>query len=102
MSPKTILSRWVAIEQGDEIRRIRRVSRNLSLAAYMIFFAALAICAYFQPPAWIALFPGLVVGWLIAEKNALDTRIAHWPVFRRYIDWARVEADLQAAPDESN
>ena len=30
-----------------------------------------------------------------AERNALRTRLAQWPVFKTYIDWKRVEEDLR-------
>jgi hypothetical protein len=33
-------------------------------------------------------------GWLIAESNALQTRMAQWPIFKQYINWERVAADL--------
>jgi hypothetical protein len=47
------------------------------------------------------LHPALVVvaaagmGWVIAERNALRTGLAQWPVFKTYIDWKRVEEDLR-------
>jgi hypothetical protein len=37
------------------------------------------------------------MGWVIAERNALRTRIAQWPSFKKYIDWKRVHEDLQDA-----
>ena len=35
-----------------------------------------------------------VMGWVISETNALRTRVAMWPTFRKYIDWKRVTEDL--------
>jgi len=35
-----------------------------------------------------------VMGWVIAERNALKSRITQWPTFANYIDWARVSNDL--------
>jgi len=38
--------------------------------------------------------PSIAIGWLIAERNAVDSRIKMWPTFSQYIDWQRVEKDL--------
>jgi hypothetical protein len=35
------------------------------------------------------------MGWVVAESNALRTRLAQWPVFMTYIDWKRVDEDLR-------
>lgn len=35
------------------------------------------------------------MGWVIAERNALRTRLGQWPIFKTYIDWNRVEEDLR-------
>jgi hypothetical protein len=44
-------------------------------------------------PAAVAV-PAAIMGWIIAETNALRSRAAQWPIFKRYIDWKRVEQDL--------
>ena len=58
----------------------------------------LAICigiavAYGLHPGFIAI-ASAAVGWIIAERNALRSRISQWPIMRNYIDWQRVRADL--------
>jgi hypothetical protein len=35
-----------------------------------------------------------IMGWVIAERNALRTKSAQWPAFKRYIDWQSVKDDL--------
>ncbi len=35
------------------------------------------------------------MGWVVAESHALRTRLAHWPIFKSYIDWKKVEEDLR-------
>ena len=39
--------------------------------------------------------PSIGMGWMIAERNALRTREAQWPIFKNYIDWKRVQDDLK-------
>ena len=46
-------------------------------------------------PVFVAV-AATVMGWVIAERNALRSRIAQWPTFKRYIDWKRVQEDLRA------
>ena len=45
-------------------------------------------------PAFVAI-AAAVTGWVIAESNALRTRLAQWPIFKSYIDWKKVEEDLR-------
>jgi len=47
-------------------------------------------------------FVAAIGGVMLAETNALRTRMAQWPIFKQYIDWQRVHEDLgdteQSAP----
>ena len=95
MTPKVLLCRWVALERGDGIKRIRRITRSLSIGAFAICIAVGLASVYLGLPPLVFVFPGAVIGWLIAERNALESRLAYWPILRQYIDWSRVEKDLQ-------
>jgi hypothetical protein len=99
MTPKILLSRWVAIERGDGIEQLRRITRYLTVGAFAICVAVVLLGIYFALPPLLFVFPGIAIGWLIAERNALQSRVAQWPVIRRYIDWARVDNDLQGLDD---
>ena len=48
---------------------------------------------YQLPPVVIAIAAG-IVGWVVAERNALRTRLVQWPILQRYIDRKLVQADL--------
>jgi hypothetical protein len=37
---------------------------------------------------------GIFAGWMIAERNALRSRLPMWQKLKQYIDWNRVQADL--------
>src|SRR5688572_1652318 len=95
MAPKVLLARWVALERGDGIERVRRTTRNLTLGAFAICIAVGFVSIYFELPPLVFVLPGAAIGWLIAERNALESRLAQWPVIRQYIDWSRVEKDLK-------
>jgi hypothetical protein len=38
---------------------------------------------------------GILAGWMIAERNALRSRLPMWQKLKQYIDWNRVHADLR-------
>jgi hypothetical protein len=95
MKSNEILSRWLAIESGNGLQKARRIARSLSIAA-LVFCIGIGLAVMrFGPTSLLFAIAGLVVGWLIAERNALDARIANWPTYRQYIDWPRVRKDLQ-------
>ena len=69
--------------------------------ARVLWMVGLVLClfvvfgvVYRLHPALIAI-AAAVMGWVIAERNALRTRAAQWPIFRSYIDWKRVQDDLK-------
>jgi hypothetical protein len=88
-----LLTRLDSLENGDGFRRAKLVGRVLFLVGLLLAaFVGVAI-AYGLHPAFIAV-SAAAVGWVIAERNALRSRISQWPIMRNYIDWQRVHADL--------
>jgi hypothetical protein len=62
---------------------------GLALCIFVVF-----AMFYGFHPAFIA-GPAAAMGWVIAESNALRTRLAQWPIVKAYIDWKKVEEDLK-------
>jgi hypothetical protein len=93
MTRKEILARWLSLEHADGVSRARRMRRKLSVASFVVFAVAFATGIYFKLHPSITLVLGAVVGWLIAESNALQSRLNLFPVYREYIDWEKVERD---------
>ena len=90
---RLLLERWQALERGDGLRRAGSTARALWLVGLVLFlFVALAV-VYSLHPAYVAV-AAAVMGWTIAERNALRTRAAQWPTFAKYVDWERVKRDL--------
>jgi hypothetical protein len=88
-----LLTRLDSLEKGDGLRRAQYVSRVLFLVGLLLaVFIGVAI-AYGLHPGFIAV-AAAGVGWVIAERNALRSRLSQWPIMRNYIDWQRVRADL--------
>jgi hypothetical protein len=88
-----ILARWLAAECGTGIEHARRVRYYMAFGAFAIFAAVFGISRFFEMPTLVTVILAIPVGWLIAEANALQYRIDHWPIFREYIDWAKVKRD---------
>lgn len=88
-----LLTRLNALENGNGILHARSVGRVLFVVGLLLaIFIGFAV-AYRFHPALIAA-AGAGAGWIIAERNALRSRISQWPILRKYIDWPRVQAEL--------
>ena len=88
-----LLMRLQSLEKGDGLRRARTLAR-------LLFVVGLALAIFvgyaveFRLPASLIAVAAAGVGWVIAERSALRSRISQWPTFRTYIDWQRVQEDL--------
>ena len=100
MARQEMLGAWVAIERGNGSARVLRTGRYLSFAAFAVTVATVLVSMNFELPRLVFFAPGVLVGWLIAERNALADRLSKWPILRQYIDWSHVDADLQGAMDK--
>jgi hypothetical protein len=92
-STKQILMRWQSLADGSGLRRAALISRILSvfgllLTGIAIYGSTLRLNASFTVAA------ALIAGWVVAEGNALRSRVAQWPIFTTYLDWGRVRQDL--------
>ena len=94
--PKSLLLRWQSLEKGNGLQRASSLARVLSIAGFVLCLVVVFGIYYNWSPIAVA-FAAAAMGFVIAECNALRSRSAQWPLFRRYIDWHRVEEDLSAA-----
>lgn len=95
MNPEArrLLTRWQSLRDGKGMERATSVARGLWLAGLALFlFVFLGI--YFSFPEVAVTVAAAVMGWVIAESNALRLRIAQWATVASYIDWGRVGDDL--------
>lgn len=94
---KRLLARWWSIENGDGFQRATRLVRVLSILEIAV--TALLVIGFVRQWHPVAVAAGAaVLGWVVSERNALETRMAQWPIARKYIDWDRVGRDLGARP----
>jgi hypothetical protein len=95
---RQLLNRWQSLKKDGGLRRAASVARTL-------WFVGLLLCLFVVFGVISRLHPALIavasaaMGWVVAETNALRTRLAQWPVVKTYIDWKRVEEDLRGKGD---
>jgi hypothetical protein len=95
MDKSELLSRWSDLESGGGHDAARKVSRRLSILSFAIYILTACIGLYLSPLSSLFVIPGILIGYLKAERNALDERVKQWPIFRDYIDWSKVRQDLK-------
>jgi hypothetical protein len=90
---KQLLTRWQSLQNEAAFKRASNVARSLWFVGFALFIFVVYGVVYSLHPALVAI-GAAAMGWVTAERNALQTRIYQWPIVRNYIDWQRVENDL--------
>ncbi len=91
---KQLLTRWQSLEKNDGLQRAGATARLLWIVGLVLCIFVVFAVVYRLHPAFVAV-AAAGMGWVIAESNALRTRLAQWPIFKSYIDWKKVEEDLR-------
>lgn len=91
---KQLLTRWQSLEKDGGLQRAASTARVLWIAGLVLFMFVVFGVVYRLHPALIAV-AAAIMGWVIAERNALRNRAAQWPILKSYIDWKRVQDDLK-------
>jgi hypothetical protein len=94
---RVFLQRWLAFADRDGVARAARTARLLWVAGLLLTVLVVNGLWFGLHPVAVAILAG-VAGWIIAETNALRSRIAQWPEMSQYIDWERVRRDMRAEP----
>jgi len=86
----------MALEKSGGMEHAQRRRRQLNLAAWLLLVVVAVGGAFLGWRSYLTVWPSIAIGWCVAERNALQSRMAMWPVVRSYIDWQMVERDHQA------
>ena len=89
---KQLLARWQSLERGEGLRRANTTARVLWFLGLGLCISVIFGIVLRWHPAAVAVLAA-VLGWTVAEGNAIRTRLAQWPVFKAYIDWKRIQED---------
>jgi hypothetical protein len=76
MQRREILRRWLALDEADGLARCRRRSRILSIAAFLLLLLTVLGVRNESFPRWAVAVLAVPIGYLLAERNALDSRAA--------------------------
>jgi hypothetical protein len=91
---RQLLIRWQSLEKDGGLQHAASRARALwFLGLGLCIFVVFAVMYRLHPA--FATVAAAAMGWVVAESNALRTRVAQWPIFKTYIDWKRVEEDLR-------
>jgi len=93
---KSVLLRCKGLSQPETLQRAKSIALWLRLAGLVVACLVVVAIAKGFSSVWVAV-GAVVVGWLVAETNALRTRLSQWGTFSRYLDWQRIEQDIKDA-----
>ena len=91
---KQLLTRWQSLEENGGLQCAGATARLLWIIGLVLCIFVVFAVIYQLNPAFVAI-AAAAMGWVIAESNALRTRLAQWPIFKSYIDWTKVDEDLR-------
>jgi hypothetical protein len=91
---RAALKRWSDLRSAEKVKRIKQIALILRLTSAALC-AVLVVGVSESAPALFNVTVAFLFGWLVAESNALRTRIELWPVLMRNINWERVDQELQ-------
>jgi hypothetical protein len=90
---KSMLTRWQTLESDEGLKKVRFYIYMLGLVGLLFcMFTVVGVATGINPIA--TAISAAIMGWIVAETNALRNRSSQWPIFQRYIDWKRVHEDL--------
>lgn len=91
---RNLLLRWHSLEKEDGLRRAKATVRVFSFVGLALSIFIVFGIVYKVHPIAIAV-AAAALGWVIADRQALRSRLVQWPAIRRYFDWKLVEEDLR-------
>jgi hypothetical protein len=98
---RKLLLRWRSLENGDGLKVAASLATFLWIAG-LVFCGIVVFGVIYGLHRAVIAFAAAAMGWLIAERNAMRSRLAQWPIFKQYIDWARVHKDSDESEQAKN
>lgn len=88
------LKRWIAIEDGTGIDVATRIKRLLFVVGMCLSILILFSIVHGFHPAIVSVL-SVLLGWSLAEGNALRSRIEQWPHIRKYLNWKLIRENAK-------
>ena len=80
---KQLLARWQSLEKNGGLQCAGARVRLLWIVGLVLYILVVFAVVYRLHPVF-APVAAAVMGWVIAESNALRTRLAQWLTFKSY------------------
>lgn len=89
-----ILETWISIkEAGGPIKARKTVNLLLLIGISLSVLIAILVYLRVNPILYVAL--SIILGWSIAERNALTVRIKMWPKLDKYLNWELISKNCE-------
>lgn len=81
-----ILQKWISIKDEGGISKAKKTKIILLLLG-VILSVVVAIIFYYKLNPLFSIIPSVLLGWSVAERNALTSRIKSWSKLEKYLNW---------------
>ncbi len=85
-----MLQTWVAIKEECGLSKAKKTNKILLFLGVVLSIVVTYIFYYKINPLF-SILPSILIGWSIAERNALRARIESWPKLEKYLNWKLIQ-----------
>ena len=93
MEEDAYLKKWKYLKEGGGIERASSMSTSLFFIGVFLS-VVVVLLIYFQAHSSIVATASVAIGWVVAEKNALRSRVAMWPKLEKYLNWELINEHI--------
>ena len=87
------LKRWITLKDEKDLSGASTAVTTLFVLGAMLSIL-LAFLILLEVHSIFVAIVSLVLGWSIAERNALRTRIKLWPHLEKYLNWEAIRGHI--------
>jgi len=93
MNKQFYLEQWLTLKEGSGIKSARSKTMKLQFIGISLT-VAVSLLIYFQVHSAFIAIVSVAIGWVIAERNALRSRIKLWPKLEKYLNWELINEHI--------
>ncbi len=83
---KQILQTWLTLKENGGLLKAKKAKNTLLFFGLLLSFLVAYMLFHKLNPIY-SILPLVLIGWSIAERNALCSRIESWPKLEKYLNW---------------
>jgi len=89
-----ILQTWLSLKEAGGLLKAKRAS-NILLIIGLVISILLVFSIFYRLNPIISVILSFILGWSIAERNALRIRIEMWPKLEKYLNWDVIQENCK-------